>query len=161
MEHLRDRLRHLLLLLLGALNSQREGADLHPSEVLALLTSAGYGEADLDELWSWMQSRWSPAAEGPVWLSSQLYGRAGPRTLRQMGTREDEVVTVPAFGYLLELVRSGQISAEQMESLLQFAQLVPGGPLALADLAPLLERVIVSDRRGWAGGGPPLSERAH
>ncbi len=161
MEHLRDRLRRLLLLLIGALDRQREGAELHPGEVMTLLQGAGYGEADLTELWQWLQSRWSTGDEAPVWLSSQLYGRAGPRTLRQMGSREDEVVTVPAFGYLLELVRSGQITAEQMESLLQFAQLVPGGPLAPGDLAPLLERVIVSDRRGWAGGGPSLSERAH
>jgi hypothetical protein len=161
MENQRNRLRRLLLLLLGALDRQREGLELHADEVMTLLEGAGYAEADLDDLWRWLQARGAAAADEPAWLSSQLCGRASPCTLRQMGTREDEVVTVPAFGYLLELVRSGQISAEQMESLLQFAQLVPGGPLATGDLAPLLERVIVSDRDGWAVGGVGASERAH
>jgi len=78
-----------------------------------------------------------------------------------MGAREDEVVTVPAFGYLLELVRTDQITAEQMESLLQFAQLVPGQPMSPGEISGLLERVVVSERDGWSSGVAGWSDRAH
>ncbi len=77
-----------------------------------------------------------------------------------MGQREDELLTVPAFGYLMGLVTSRQISAEQMESLIQYAQLAPDAPLGPDDLAPLLDRVVFAEQSSDAGlaGG---SGRAH
>jgi uncharacterized protein Smg (DUF494 family) len=161
MEHLRERLSRLLLLLLGTLESQRDGLALEPEEVMKLLAGAGYGEQDLQDLWNWLHGRWTPTGQQPAWLSSQLGARASQEALRLMGAREDEVVTVPAFGYLLELVRTDQITAEQMESLLQFAQLVPGQPMTPGEISGLLERVVVSERDGWSSGAAGWSDRAH
>jgi len=151
MEHLRHRLSDLLLLLLGTLETQQEGQALQPAEILKLVSGAGYQAQDLQDLWDWLQDR-RDAAERPQWLSSQQVGRASRRALRQMGPREDEAVTVPAFGYLLELVRTGQITAEQMESLIQFAQLVPDGPLSSRELCLLWERIMVGERATGASG---------
>lgn len=161
MDHLRYRLGRLLLLLMGTLDSRREELDLAPDEVMTLLEGAGYGEQDLQDLWQWLHGRWAPAEGRPAWLSSSLYAEASSQSLRLMGTSDQDAVSVPAFGYLLELARTEQITGEQMEALLQFAQLVPGGPLSTGEVTRLLERVVAGERGGWYGdaGGP--GERAH
>ena len=62
---------------------------------------------------------------------------------------------------LLRLVRTRQITAEQMESMIQFAQLAPEGPLSPGDLTPLLDRVVFDDPGGQWHGGHELFGRAH
>jgi len=157
MEHLRHRLRELLLLLLEALAASAdrpaEGEDLR-----ALAATTGLEERDLHDLLAWLDELWPDDEPGDAWLSARRYARASEGALRQMGQREDELLTVPAFDYLLRLVRTGQITAEQMEALIQFAQLAPGAPLDTRDLTPLLDRVVFAGRRGGAGLG---SERTH
>ncbi len=142
MEHLRTRLRDLLLLLLEALDASQEGRGDSAREIQEMTAAAGYGEQDLQELLTWLQSRWEPVSDGTAWLTSRQFGPAGAQTLRQAGAREDELLRPEAFGYLLELVRTGQITAEQMESLIQFAQLAPGGPLSRPEVDALLDRVV-------------------
>jgi hypothetical protein len=161
MEHLRDRLRNLLLLLLEALDGRRDGPDVGPAEMREMVAAAGYGDEDMLELLDWLRSRWEPDAAGEAWLSTRLVGRASEVALRQMGQREDELLTPAAFGYLLDLVRTGQITAEQMESLIQFAQLAPEGPLAPADLATLVDRVVFAAPSGWGVTDPGRAGRAH
>jgi len=161
MDHLRYRLGRLLLVLMGTLDSRRADLDLAPDEVMTLLEGAGYGEQDLHDLWQWLHGRWTPADGGPAWVSSSLYGEASAQSLRLMGASDEDSVTVPAFGYLLELARTGQITGEQMEALLQFAQLVPGGPLSTGEVTRLLERVVAGERGGWYGSTGGAGERAN
>ncbi len=161
MPYLRQRLSRLLLVLLGTLDRADARQDLQPSELMTLLSGAGYQEQDLQDLWSWLQGRWSPSAEQPNWLSSRQAAKATPRALRLLGEREDDLLTVPAFGYLLELVRSRQITAEQMESIIQLTQLVPGGPLSAGDIAALLEQVMLAEQSSARALSPYRSERAH
>jgi uncharacterized protein Smg (DUF494 family) len=161
MEHPRHRLSRLLLVLLGALESPHARQDLQPADLLALLAGAGFGEQDLHDLWRWLRSRGHVEAERETWLSSEVAGRAGRATLRAFGPREDELLTVPAFGYLLELVRSGQITAEQMEALIQLAQIVPETPLSRWDVAHLLEQVIAGEHARWRGAPSPAAGGVH
>ncbi len=146
MEHLRNRLRDLLLLLLEALDTRQDGPVSDPEDVRQLIAAAGYGEQEMQDLLTWLQDRQRSDDTEETWLSARLVARAGHKTLRQMGSREDELLTVPAFGYLLDLVRTSQITAEQMESMIQFAQLVPDGPLTPEDLSMLLDRVVFAER---------------
>ena len=181
MEHLRNRLRNLLELLLEALDARQEGVDYESEEMQDIVAAAGYRDEDMQELLVWLQNRWAPGVVEPgvvdpgvvdpgvvdprfggsAWLSSRLVSRAGVQTLRQPGQREDELLTPGAFGYLLDLVRTGQISAEQMESLIQFAQIAPEGPLSVGELSSLMDRVVFGEP---AGRGPTVlgrSDRVH
>jgi len=161
MEHLRYRLRKLLLLLLEAVDPRREGDAISAGDLPQVITAAGYGPQDLADLLAALHGRWEPQRGGEVWLAARQCARASRRALRQMGDREDELLTVPAFGYLLGLVRTGQITAEQMETLIQFAQLVPDGPLTPHDLSPLLDRVVFAERAPDRPGGPRAHGRPH
>jgi len=160
MEHLRTRLRHLLLLLLDALEDRDEEQALSVADLRELLGGAGLAEDELSELLHWFHDRNAHLGD-ESWLSAQRVELASDQALRQMGSEEDSLLTVPAFGYLLKLVRTRQISAEQMEMLIQFAQLVPDGPLGLEDLPPLLDRVVFTDQPGSSPAYGIGSDRAH
>lgn len=150
MEHLRTRLRELLLLLLEAIDARQEGGGMGLREIREMSAAAGFAEQDMQDLLNWLHDRWEPAAGEPAWLATRLVGQASAGSLRQMGPREDELLTPGAFGYLLDLVRTGQITAEQMETLIQFAQLVPDGPLTTGDLDSLMDRVVFAPRNAHA-----------
>lgn len=160
MEHLRTRLRHLLLLLLDALDGKDHDGALSVADLRELLGGAGLAEDELSELLHWFHDR-NAGLEDDAWLSAQRVELASERALRQMGAEEDSLITVPAFGYLLNLVRTGQISAEQMETMIQYAQLVPDGPLGLDDLPPLLDRVVFTEQPGASPVAGAGSDRAH
>jgi uncharacterized protein Smg (DUF494 family) len=161
MEHLRNRLRDLLLLLLEAMDARQQGEETAPEEVRAMITAAGYDEDDLQELLTWLQGRWQPEDGGPSWLSSRQVGQASADALRQPGPREDEILEPAAFGYLLGLVRTRQITSDQMESLIQYAQLAPGGPLSVGDVSMLIDRVVLQTPDTPAPRPGPDFGRAH
>jgi len=171
MEQLRNRLRNLLELLLEALDARQEGVNYETDEMQEIVAAAGYRDEDMQELLAWLQDRWTPGMVDPAmvdpnmgetaWLSSRLVSRAGGQTLRQPGQREDELLTPGAFGYLLDLVRTKQITAEQMESLIQFAQLTPGGPLTVGELASLMDRVVFAEPAGRGLAVLGRSDRVH
>ena len=159
MEHLRHRLRDLLLLLIESLVDDDDQAGAGGQELRALLSAAGLGDEDLHDLLAWVgDPTGHDGLLDDAWLAARRYGAASDGALRQMGQDEDELLTVGAFDYLLRLVRTGQITAEQMEALIQFAQLAPGGPLTAGDLTPLLDRVVFAGRPGGSALGP---ERTH
>ena len=136
-----SRLGHLLLLLLDALENRDDDDAFTVGDLRELVRAAGLGDADLDDLMQWFAER---RGDDPdlVWLAASRLHQPSERSLRQIGPGEDEALTIPAFGYLLGLVSMRQISAEQMETLIQHAQIAPGAPLAPADLEPLLDRVV-------------------
>ncbi len=76
-------------------------------------------------------------------------GVSASRTaVRLQAEPERDVLSVPAFGYLTTLVRTGQITAAQMETLIQFAQRLAESPLAPGDLDPLLDHIVFAHRAG-------------
>ena len=145
MEHLRTRLKHLLLLLLDALERGDDDQILTVADLRALLGAADLDDDELAELLHSFHDR-QLGDLGESWLAARRLDLASDQALRLMGQREDEVLTVRAFGYLMGLVSARQISTEQMESLIQYAQLAPDAPLGPEDLAPLLDRVVFADR---------------
>lgn len=160
MEHLTTRLRRLLRLLREALEQQDDVQAITSADLRELMRSVGLADEELDELLALTATR-APVATREAWLTASMFDQASEAALRQMGANEDQLVTVAAFDYLLRLVRTGQITPEQMESLLQFAQLVPEGPLEPRDLTPLLDRVVFRDSEaGWAAESDHFG-RAH
>ena len=142
------------MLLLEAIDARQEGAQAGASEIQEMVAAAGFGEKDMQELLGWLQSRWEPAMGEPAWLATRQVNRVSDSALRQMSPDEDDLLTPDAFGYLLDLVRTRQITAEQMESLIQFAQLAPDGPLTVVEIESLMERVVFApvDGRTVAAG---------
>jgi uncharacterized protein Smg (DUF494 family) len=159
MESRRDDLRNLLLYLLAALDQEAAGAD---GDALAdLADQHGLESLDIAALLEWIESRW-PVGDGVAFGLEPSCQQPGQGTVRLQAELEREVLTVPAFGYLMDLVRTGQISAEQMESLIQFAHQLASNPLAPGDLAPLLEHVVFArGRRGQAWRATEHGERPH
>ena len=126
-----------------------------------MILAAGYDEDDLQELLTWLQGRWQPGDGAPSWLSSRQVGQASDDALRLPGQREDEILQPAAFGYLLSLVRTGQITSDQMESLIQYAQLAPGGPLSVSDVSLLIDRVVLQSPETPPSRYGPEPGRAH
>jgi uncharacterized protein Smg (DUF494 family) len=159
METRRDDLRNLLLYLLEALDQEDAGAS---GEALAdLADEHGLESLDIGALLEWIESRW-PVGDVLGFAVEPPCQRPSWGTVRLQAELEREVLTVPAFGYLVDLVRTGQISAEQMESLIQFAQQLVSSPLAPADLAPLLEHIVFArGRRGQPWRAAENGERPH
>lgn len=157
MEFRPDELRRLLHFLLDALAAEEAGAD----SLAELAHDQGVADLDIGALLAWIESRWPGGGIYDGDLDPPCL-RPGRGTVRLQAEQEREVLTVPAFGYLMDLVRTEQISAQQMESLIQFAHQVAGDPLDTADLAPLLEHVVFSGGgRGQAWRAADHGERPH
>ena len=155
MEPLRDRLRRLLTLLLEALDDSGE-LELDAADARELAVASGFELEDLDQLQAWLHGQREPlelaAAAEPLVPGAER----SDASVRLLSGFEAASLSVPAFGYLVELVHRGQISAAQMESLIQFAQLTGVGPLAPVDLEPLLDHVLFAQGRRqppWQPGG--------
>jgi hypothetical protein len=152
-------LRKLLLYLLAALDQETTGAG--DGDLAELAAAHGLENLDVASLLEWIESRW-PVGEIPGFGLEPPFQRPGQGTVRLQAELERDVLTVPAFGYLMDLVRTGQISAEQMESLIQFAHQLASVPLDPADLAPLLEHVVFArGHRGLAWRAADHGERPH
>jgi uncharacterized protein Smg (DUF494 family) len=157
METRRDDLRNLLLYLLEALDQEGAGGDA----LAELADEHGLESLDIGALLEWIESRW-PVGDTLGFGLEPPCQRPGRGTVRLQAELEREVLTVPAFGYLMDLVRTGQISAEQMESLIQFAQQLVSSPLAPADLAPLLDHIVFArGHRGQPWRAAENGERPH
>lgn len=153
----RDEIRNLLLYLLAALDQEAAGAT--GDDLADLADDHGLESLDIAALLEWIESRW-PVGEILGYGLEPPCQRPGLGSLRLQAELEREVLTVPAFGYLMDLVRTGQISAEQMESLIQFAHQLASNPLDPADLAPLLEHVVFArGRRGQTWRAMEIGER--
>jgi uncharacterized protein Smg (DUF494 family) len=160
MEHLSTRLRELLLLLLEAMDARQESESAGVREIHQMVAAAGFGEQEVEDLLHWLRSRWEPEPGETAWLTTRQVAQASVGALRQLGAREDELLTPEAFGYLLGLVRERQITAEQMETLIQFAQLSPDAPLTTAHLDELVDRVVLAPEHHPATAAGRI-ERTH
>jgi len=147
MEPLRDRLRRLLTLLLEVLDDTGGDLELDAADARELAAASGFDQEDLDRLQAWLRGHRDPLglddAADP--LEPGLPRSRG--SVRLLSAPEADALSVGAYGYLVELVHRGQITAGQMESLIQFAQLTGAGPLAPADLEPLLDHVLFASGR--------------
>ncbi len=78
MEHLRTRLKHLLLLLLNALENGDDAHALSVADLRELLSAAGLADDDLSEMLHWFHDRRFPDL-GEAWLAARRLDLASER----------------------------------------------------------------------------------
>lgn len=152
MEQERDRLKHLLIILLEALSVSPAEAGFSPNRIQEKVAAAGLDEADVHGLLDWIENnlnqdavrmyRGEPDPESPSQLS-----------WRHFGDVDSEYITHDGIGFLLELVHDGQISPLQMEALLQYSAYIALTPLTRFDLETVIEQVLFRKMRPHLTGG--------
>lgn len=152
MDQERDRLKHLLIILLEALSISPTDGGVSRSRIQEKVTDAGLDEADVNGLLDWIENslnqevirEWNrePALESPSgggW--------------RYFGDSDREYITHDGIGFLLELLHGGQISRLQMEALLQYSSYIALTPLDRIDLETVIEQVLFRKGRPHLTGG--------
>jgi uncharacterized protein Smg (DUF494 family) len=135
-----EQLRDLLMILREALGDPGSGDAGRRTDLQDRLAAAGYDGPTLQVLLDWVASL-SHSPLHPDWMDAGLSEGAAGYGVRFYGEQEQQVFTPPAFGYLLDLCQEGQITRQQMESLIQYASLVSMAPLDRRGVEHLLDQV--------------------
>jgi uncharacterized protein Smg (DUF494 family) len=151
MEQERDRLKHLLIILLEALSGGGGQASAR-ARVQEKAAEAGIDVEDVHGLLDWIEDEWQLRGPG-AWNPDPLPDDPGDGAVRVYGELEQESLTPEALSWLLELHRAGQINAAQLEALLHYATLMGGPPVDKIDLEMVLEQVLFRPRRPDMIGG--------
>ena len=161
MESERDRLKHLLIILLEAISVTPASGELRAQAIQEKVTAAGLDEADVNGLLDWIESHWQTAAPA-AWPREFLPDAPSAETFRVFGDHDGEALTPEALGFLIELLNGGQITRLQLEALIQYASFIAVRPLERDDLEPVIEQVLFrSHRPGLTGGAAEGYESTH
>ena len=152
MEQERDRLKHLLIILLEALSTPRGGSGAPASRIQDKAEKAGLDDEDMNELLDWIESQWR-WAENPGPSREPLPESPSPGAFRLYGEAEREYLTGEALAWLIGLQDRAQIDQAQLEALLQYASLIAMRPLEVEDLEVVIEQVLFRPRRPNMTGG--------
>jgi len=151
MEQERDRLKHLLIILLEALSGAGEQPPTR-ARIQAKAAEAGIDVEDVHGLLDWIEDEWQLREPG-AWNPDPLPENPGTASVRVYGDLEQESLTSEALTWLLELRRDGQINAAQFEALLHYTTLLGEQPVEKIELEMVLEQVLFRPQRpGMVGG---------
>ncbi len=152
MEQERDRLKHLLIILLEALSVGKDGKKPTRARVQDKAAEAGLDEDDVHGLLDWIEDEWE--MRGPAhWDPNPLPEVPSAAAVRVYGDVEQETVTREALAYLLDLQARKEINAAQLEALLHYTTLLAVLPVEKADLEMVIEQVLFRPHRpGMVGG---------
>ncbi|MCP4572122.1 MAG: DUF494 domain-containing protein [bacterium] len=151
MEQERDRLKHLLIILLEALSTGGEQQSAR-ARVQEKAAEAGIDVEDVHGLLDWIEDEWQLRDPG-AWNPDPLPETPGAESVRVYVDLEQDSLTPEALTWLLELRRGGQINAAQLEALLHYTTLLGGEPLEKLDLEMVLEQVLFRPQRPDMIGG--------
>jgi len=161
MEPERDRLKHLLIILLEALGGSTAEGPVNHRRIQDRITAAGLDDHDVVGLLDWIENSWH-SDEGTRWNREPLADAPSKAAFRFFGDGDREYLSAEAMGYLIRLVNSGQINGAQLEALLQYSSLVAIHPLEQDDLEPVIEQVLFRTRKpGLTGGASEGFESLH
>lgn len=161
MESERDRLKHLLIILLEAISVSPASGEMRARAVQDKVSAAGLDEADVNGLLDWIESHWQPSSPGS-WPRELLPDAPSSETFRVIGETDRDTLSGAALGYLIELVNRRQISRLQFEALVQYASFIAVEPLGRSDLEHVIEQVLFrSGRPGVTGGASEGFESTH
>ncbi len=152
MDRERDRLKHLLIILLEVLSAPPPGAPSVQSRVQEKAETAGLDEEDMHNLLDWIESQWH-WAERPTWSREPLPDAPSRAAFRLYGEAEQEYLTSEALGWLIGLQDRAQIDKAQLEALLQYASFIAMRPLEVEDLEMVIEQVLFRPNRPGMTGG--------
>ena len=151
MEYERDRLKHLLIILLEALAASPESGDVQ-IRILDETAAAGLDEDDVNGLLDWIEAQWDPAATRP-WTPARVSTSPGEGTFRHFGSEDSANLSGASLGYLLRLLTEKQIDRSQLEELLQYASYLSVRPIEPMDLDGILEQVLFRPGQPRMTGG--------
>ncbi len=157
----RDRLKHLLIILLEALSAATEEGPPTRSAIQEKVANAGLDEGDVHGLLDWIESNWNAFQELPP---DQEPLPESPSTLafRVFGEADHDYISPEGIGYLIRMVNSGQISKAQMEAMLQYSSFIALKPLTSYDLETVIEQVLFrAERPNLTGGASEGFESSH
>jgi len=157
----RDRLKHLLIILLESLSGSPETAPPDRARVQDKAEAAGLDEADVNGLLDWIEAQWRPDG-GPLWSVEPTPDAPSSGAFRFFGEADKEYLTAEGLGFLVELLNAGQINRAQLEAILQYASFIAVKPLDPYDLEAVLEQVLFRPGRpGMTGGASEGQDHIH
>ncbi len=157
----RDRLKHLLIILLEALSASGEDGPPSRNAIQEKVANAGLDEGDVHGLLDWIESNWNaylelspdqePLPESPSDLAFRVFSEA-----------DQDYISADGIGYLIRMVNSGQISKAQMEAMLQYSSFIALKPLTSYDLETVIEQVLFrAEKPHLTGGASEGFESSH
>ncbi len=152
MEQERDRLKHLLIILLEALSVSPGDGGFSRNQIQDKVEAAGLDEGDVNGLLDWIESNLNQDAVRE-WSREPELESPSAGAWRHFGEADREYITPDGIGFLIELLNAGQISRLQMEALLQYSSYIALTPLDRMDLETVIEQVLFRKGRPHLTGG--------
>ncbi len=152
MEQERDRLKHLLIILLEALSVNATEGGLSRHRIQEKVADAGLDEGDVTGLLDWIESNLNDDSVRS-WAGEPDLESPSAAAWRHFGEADGEYITPDGIGFLLELLNDKQINRLQMEALLQYSSYVALTPLDRYDLESVIEQVLFRKGRPHLTGG--------
>jgi uncharacterized protein Smg (DUF494 family) len=157
----RDRLKHLLIILLEALSGTPETAPPDRARVQDKAEAAGLDEADVNGLLDWIEAQWRPDGR-PFFNEEPAPDSPSPGAFRIFGEADKDYLSAEGLGFLVELQIAGEINRAQFEAILQYASFIAVKPLDPYDLEAVLEQVLFRPGRpGMTGGASEGQDYIH
>lgn len=161
MENERDRLKHLLVILLESLSMAPGNREGRGQAIQDKVVAAGLDEADVNGLLDWIEAQWQMGDQND-WPREVMPDAPSRQSFRIFGEADSDSLAPGALGFLIELVNQGQINQMQMEGLIQYASFIAVRPLEKEDLETVIEQVLFRPRRpGLTGGASEGYESSH
>ena len=157
----RDRLKHLLIILLEALSGPPEVSPPLRARIQEKAEAAGLDEGDVHGLLDWIESHWLND-DRPAWTRDPLPDAPSDKAFRYFGEVDADYLSPRGLGFLVELFNKQQINRAQMEALLQYSSFIALRPLEPSELESVLEQVLFRPGRpGMTGGASEGFENVH
>lgn len=157
----RDRLKHLLIILLEALSVGPEEGPPSRNRIQEKVADAGLDEGDVHGLLDWIESNWG-AFQDQSLRQEPLPESPSDQAFRIFGEADHDYITHEGIGFMIKLVQAGSISRAQMEALLQYASFIAIKPMTSYDLDTVIEQVLFRTQcPGMTGGASEGFESSH
>jgi len=161
MDQERDRLKHLLIILLDALSATKPEQAPNRATIQDKAEAAGLDDADMHGLLDWIESQWRFDAS-PGWTRQPLSSAPSPATFRHFSVEDLDYLTPEALTWLVKLQEHRQIEKAQLEALLQYASFMAMRPLDVEDMEMVIEQGLFRGHNpGMTGGVSEGQEGVH
>ena len=157
----RDRLKHLLIILLEALSGSPETMPPLTTRIQEKAQAAGLDEGDVHGLLDWIESHWL-SDDRPRWDREPIPDAPSEKAFRYFSDVDSDYLSPEGLGFLLKLFNNRQINRAQLEALLQYSSFIALRPLEPFELESVLEQVLFRpDSPGMTGGASEGFENIH
>lgn len=157
----KDRLKHLLIILLEALSGSPEAQAPIKARIQEKAEAAGLDEGDMHGLLDWIESHWMHD-DMPTWNRDPVPDAPSGKAFRYFGEADADYLTPQGMGFLINLFNQGQINRAQLEALLHYSSYIALSPMGPYDLETVLEQVLFRPGRpGMTGGASEGFEGIH